>query len=445
MLPYCTRSKQAAVLLAALTILTAASCHALTLLSPTEGQAVRENVKIQIPADVLPDDPETPGFISIHIGEGEEQKFVAAISRSAANETNNTLVFYWNSKASYYESSRPGKLNYFKDGVYPLTIRAHNDEGKTIDSATVEITLKNKVARTNPAPAVHLVNALRFGQMNTYKVHAEVEVYESAAGIDLPILGGLGITADFRIVQRVEDVRPDGEIMMRNRIGDNPFISSGGQKLLLYTDMNNKPQLYRLVTKYGKVIDRNLFSKQARFTIMDVLPVLPTRPVKEGDSWPTGLNIKAEGLTTISEFTGTSMLDSFEWQSGQECAKIISRLNGTMDASFADGKINAAGKADAEVTTYFAYKTGRMVKREISVEIPAIILPGAGEATGISPELAGPLRPEPPMLPNMPYDDGPSPRPGRSPYEPNYSPTTTSQPTVTKGKVRINITLRLEK
>ena len=448
MLHFGTRSTLAIMFLTALTMLAAASCGALTLLSPTEGQAVRENVKIQIPADAVPDDPDIPGFISIHIGEGEEQKFAAAISRRAARETNNTLVFYWNSKAPYYESSKPGKLNYFKDGVYPFTVRAHDDKGRTTDSATVQINLKNKVARTDPAPAVKLVNALRFGQMNTYKVHADIEVFETAAGVDLPILGGLGVSADFRIIQRVEDVRPNGDLMMRYRIGDHAFISSRGRKSLLYTGMKTKPQLYRLITKYGEVIDRNLFSKQAKFTIMDILPVLPTRPVKEGDSWPASLNIKVEGLTTISTFDGTSMLDSFEWQSGQECAKIISRLTGRQDASFVDGKIQTSGeaKANAEVTTYFAYKTGRMVKREIVLEVPATISPGAGDVTGLTPEAtASPTR-RPVMPPTMPYGDEGAPRPARPSYRPTYSDTTlTQQSTVKKGKVRINITIRLEK
>jgi len=441
---------------AALCAILAAPCAALTLISPTEGQVVRENVKIQIPADLVPDDPQTPGFISIYIEEGGANRFVAGIGRREARLSKGVLTFFWNSKASYYDPNRPGKDLYFKDGVYPMTVSIHDEKGKVKDSATVHVSLKNKVARTNPAPGVSLVNKLSFGQSRAYKVHAAADVFESVMGVDMPILGGLGITADFTINESVEDVRPNGDLLMRYRIGDGAFISTMGRKQVLYADMKLKPQLYSLVTRYGTVVNPNLFTKQAKFTMMGVLPVLPNRAVKEGDTWPDQIRIKIEGLTDIVKFDGTASLDSFEWQNGQECAKVISRLTGPLRISLVGGRVLSSGTANAVVTTYFAYKTGKMLGRDIVLDVQASI--AAGTADALSAEGAmdenappGSAMSGPPPAMSGPYGDdeepGYGPRPG-PPQSPMVRPhggfsSRTKEPGGKQGKVKIYVSIRL--
>ena len=80
---------------AVIVLLTAAAAGAFQLIAPTEGQAVRENVKIELPASAVPDD----GFISVLVGDAPDQQFVVALSRDAAKAVGGDLVFYWNSKA----------------------------------------------------------------------------------------------------------------------------------------------------------------------------------------------------------------------------------------------------------------------------------------------------------------------------------------------------------
>ncbi len=450
-------------LAAALVLLAAASCSALTLISPTEGQAVREKVKIQFATDALSGGSGEPEFISIHVGEGDESQFVVAIGRNAAKESDGRLTFYWNSKAPYHASSSPGKENYFKDGIYPLTVDVHDSAGNKMDSATVTINIKNKIPRGSPAPAVKLVNKLSFGQNYIYRVHTEVDIFETVAGLDLRILGGLGMASDFQIIQSVEDVRPNGHLMMRYRIGDSPYKQVQGAKALLYQDMKFKPQLYRLVDKYGTVIKANLFSKQARFTIMDVLPVLPRTPVKEGDSWPDSVSIKIEGLTGISTFEGSSQLDCFEWEQGRECVKIKSRLTGDLPISFGGGRIRGTGRATADVTTYFAYKVGRLIRREMTIDIaPALIdaisiaqdmqtgmsgFSATQDATGFidDPQLV--FQPESPTVrsaspPHVRLLTSPIPGETRPAYGTSAS---TAAPAIKKGKIRLSVVVNLEK
>ncbi len=185
---------------------------------------------------------------------------------------------------------------------------------------------------------------------------------------------------DFKVIQSVEDVQPTGKCLLRCRLGADPSVSSFGTKTLLYTDEEFKPQLYRLVTRYGDVVTANVFKKQAQYSVMDVLPVFPHRAVKEGDSWPDKFALKLEGLTALISMEGASQLDSFEWQDGYQCAKITSHLTANDRVSLNGGRIRGTGKLNLEMTTYFAYQRGILVRREMTLDFPAVMSDDAGEA-----------------------------------------------------------------
>lgn len=348
---------------ALLVVVLSASCGAMTLLSPNEGQNVRENVKIKLAASDVPED----GFIAVYVNTAGNEHFVQAIDAKSAKKAGGALIFAWDSKAPYRDASNARNLQYYKDGSYSLKVEVHDAAGKAVKSATVGVFLKNQVPRSNPAPAVSLVNRLAFGQSNNYGVHTNVQVFDA---VGLPVMGGMGMSSDFRIIQSVEDVRDNGELLLRYTV-DKAVVTSFGKKVKLYDNSEIKPQLYRLINKRGDVLKANMFSKQGKFTIMDVLPVLPSKSVKEGDTWPASFNLKIEGLTRLTKFTGTSMLDSFEWQNGHECAKIISNLAGKTRIGLLDGKISSSGNTvNAQVITYFAYKTGKMITSTINLEFP---------------------------------------------------------------------------
>lgn len=439
----------------AMIVFGAAQCGAFQLLAPTEGQAVREYVKIQVPADAVPEG----GFISLLAGETGAEKFVVAMSRDSAKAANNILTFYWNSKAPYYDPNAkdPTKPIEFKDGRYPLKIQVHDAKGKMTETADVNVEIKNRVPRTNPAPGIALANRLVFGQINNYRIHCDVAVFEMVNGIGLPLFGGMGLSGDMTIIQSVEDARSNGEYLVRLRTDEKTYVSSYGVKSYLYAGQELKPQLYRLLNKYGAVLTANMFAKQAKYRIMDILPVLPSGTKKEGDSWPDTMTLKIDGLTPLIKLKGSAMLDSFEWQDGRECAKITSILSGDIPITLANGKIRGAGPVDAKVTTFFAYKSGMMLKRDIRFTFDASILPGAGDNpnAGDNSPNAG-LMP-PPDAGSMPYGDETDPSYGRSrqpvaPPVPSYGPGTgvgaKANPADTgakKGKVELDIVVRLEK
>lgn len=430
---------------AAMVVLSAACCAGFQLIAPTEGQAVRENVKIQVPADAVADG----GFISVMVGDPGAEKFVVALSRDSAKPVGIDLAFYWNTKASYYDPSDPMKPQYFKDGRYPLKVQIHDAKGVVIDTANVNIVIKNRVPRTNPAPGISLANRLLFGQIDNYHVRCDVSVFEMVNGIGLPMFGGMGLSGDTLIIQSVEDARGGGQFLIRLREDEKTYVASYGVKKYLYADQELKPQLYRLVSTYGEVLTANLFAKQAKYQIMDVLPVLPTQKVKEGDSWPDSMTLKIDGLTPLIKLRGSAMLDAFEWQDGRECAKISSMLSGDIPISLANGKIQGNGPVNAEVSTYFAYKSGAMIRREIRLTFDALILPGANDNSGGDQGSSNSGAMYAPGLGSSPYSDEPE-APGlapprRGPGSQNSGTSGSSDSGGKKGKVELDIVLRLEK
>lgn len=448
--------KLVAIVAAMVAVIAVQSSAAFKLTAPTEGQAVRENVKIQMPASAVPDS----GFISLLVDEAGKSRFVVAIGRDSAQVSGDTLTFYWNSKAPYYDSKDPMKPKYFKDGRYAFTIQVHESAGRAVDSAKVRIELKNRVPRTNPAPGIQLANKLAFGQYNEYRIHSEISVFDVVNGMGLPLLGGLGMSADSKIVQTVEDVRSGGQYLLRYRVDDKTYVAASGYKKLLYAAEAVKPQLYRLMDSRGNVLKANMFAKQARFQIMDILPVLPKGAAKEGDSWPDTMTLKIDGMTGLIRLKGSAMLDSFEWHSGRECAKITSVLMGNAPISLVNGKVRGSGTVAAEVTTYFAYKTGKMLERRIRLTSDAIILPGAGDPMA-SDQAANMAMSAPPGIGDYsedPMGDGPIVAPNRpggyvppntppGPARPNILPSDPSTPDNTnkKGKIEFDIAIRLEK
>lgn len=431
-------SVRSVVFVAAIILLSAVWCGALQLIVPTDGQAVRERVKIQIPLDDVPDD----GFISLFVGEADAEKFVVAISRDSAVSDGKTLTFYWNTKAPYYDSAQPMKPLYFKDGRQQLMVQSHDAKGKAVSSAKLTIVLKNRVDRPNPAPGVTLANNLVFGQVRNYNVKCDVSVFEIVNRIGLPILGGMSLSGNTFLTQSVEDVRPDGNYLIRLRTDEKTYVSSYGAKNYLYAGQELKPQLYRLVNKYGDVAKANMFAKQAKYRIMDILPVLSSGSKKEGDSWPDTVTLKIDGLTPFITLKGSAMLDSFEWEQGRECAKISSIMMSELPVTLANGKIKSTGPLNAEVTTYFAYKTGVMLRRDIRLTFDATITPDALDQAAVEQQ--------PDALPGAglyPYEDEldayqDAPRPG---YRggPSGLPAAPENSTK-KGRVELGIAIRLE-
>jgi hypothetical protein len=164
-------------------------------------------------------------------------------------------------------------------------------------------------------------------------------------------------------------------------------------------------------------------------------------------------DLKIEGITNVIPLKGTSNLDSFEWQNGQECARLISTLSGNASISLNSGRIRSSSqKIDVRADTYFAYKTGKMIKRIITLEFPASISPSASqteaEQTNDMPSNTPPGYSSPTPGSDGFVNDDPD-RPGAPSQYPSSSSgrsgSTGAEPGGKKGIVQITLVITMEK
>lgn len=412
---------------------------AFNIIEPYTGQIVKEKIRIAIPESAIPSE----GYVSLYIyGNNFPEIFAGAFNQRNAVTKNGQVIYYWDSKKPYFDIKDPKAMKTLPDGNYTLRIQIHKSNSTeniadkdTENAATVQFTLKNKIT-TAANFSVSLYNRLDFGQVNTYTITADVSVLDS---VGIPIMQELGLGAKWKVIQSVEDVTPDGLRMIRYRIGDTAYTTINGNQTNLYSGVVNKPQLYRIVDKYGNVSVANLFSKQSNTFINDILPVLPSKKVRLDSTWPDKLTVKVEGLTDKIVLKGDAKLESFEWQDGKPCAKIVSNLGGQGSVVLANGFINGIGSPmSARVTTYIDYKAAKMLLRVIDFEFPCVF------NSSTSPSLTSPNMGGGGVIPGM-EDEGPGPGnyPGNYEGAPQPMPGAGSAPApVKKGtaKVRIVVT-----
>ena len=352
---------------------------ALNLISPTDQQVVREKVDITLAADALPDG----GFVSLYVSPTdkiETDSFSVALSPDEAVRKGSKVTFFWDTKTPFRDELNQKSVILLKDGSYTIRVNVHDRESKIKDYTTIKVVLKNKIVRSSPAPGILLQNKLALAQSDTYDIKAAAQVYNDQAA---PILASLGLSASMGVYQTVEDIWPDGSRLLRYKVSPDTYVTTLGTLRYLYPNAATRPQLYKLVSPAGGVITHNVFARQKMFSVLDILPVLPNRKVKEGDSWNDAMSFKVDGVTEDLDLKGTAVLDSFEWEQGKECAKIISNLSSESQISLLNGRLTSdVGKITAKVTSFFDYKHGKCIKREVLMDYAALIQSGLESGSG---------------------------------------------------------------
>jgi hypothetical protein len=110
-------------------------------------------------------------------------------------------------------------------------------------------------------------------------------------------------------------------------------------------------------------------------------PDLPGKPLKVGDSWPSsyGTDENAGALKMRLDFQNVNTLEGFETVDGMECARISSKITGTISGSGNQMGMDMdfSGTHKGTDLWYFAVKEGIFVKStselttEMSINVPA--------------------------------------------------------------------------
>lgn len=393
---------KAVVLALSLTTIGAQMAGALTLMSPTEGQTVRENIKFVFPSAALPKD----GYVSLNVMNGNDEQLITATEDDSESITasGDQTTFIWNTKSAFFTSADDRTGRFIGDGQHTLRLHIHDVNGNTVDSQIVTVNVKNIIDRPSSEPAILLFYKLPYGQQSLYSVQSRVALFDSS---DNPTYDTLRLSGEFKLSQSVEDVQPDGQRLVRYKVGSNAWLSYFGGRQPIYTQINRPPQVYRLVNKFGRVTDPDVVGgRNKNINVMDILQVLPSTPVKTGDTWPDKMNLKLEGLTDLINLDGTATLTGFEWQDGRECAKIESELKGPGMIRFQGIQSTQDSQITVKSITYFAYNENRAIRRDLDISFPAYIAQGTSlmGPTGVGPGVTGP---GPMMMPGPMGNAGP--------------------------------------
>lgn len=117
-----------------------------------------------------------------------------------------------------------------------------------------------------------------------------------------------------------------------------------------------------------------------------ILPDLPNRPVKIGDTWTEQdtSKVKQGGMDINVNTTSTHTLEAMETIEDIECLKIATESKGTLEGEGQQmgANLNFEGDIEATGTWYFAYKKGLFVKSNSEIFMEGnIVVSGPADMT----------------------------------------------------------------
>jgi len=422
--------------------------QALTIITPTEGQIVRETVKIAIPRSAVP----SGGFMGVTI-DGRFQGSASVPMDPKAN-----VVYYWNTKAPITDPRNETK--WISDGRHEIEVAVYDAQSTIIESAKVTVRVANKVPMTTPSPPIRLYYKYRTGDLTKYSVRVRGDLLDST-GNDL--MGGQSaFSSDYVLGQWVEDVRPNGDALVRYRLMDQPRVTLLGQPVVGSQGQEQQlpPSLYKLVDRFGRTIQTDVVHRGPATAVSDIMVPLPGKPLALGDTWQSSWNLKIEGLTDIIRFASVYQLESLEYEMGRECAKIVGNLTGSnIRLNLLSGQLQTEQGAvlSGKSEVYLAYKAGKIIRAKANFEVNAM-----ADASAIGNLAnAGGSAPAGPIIGQSDEETGPedSASPGAgavappasyNPYGPStYNPygapaPTTGQQTGARTSVKLRITVVME-
>ncbi|MDO8682307.1 MAG: hypothetical protein Q7N50_02335 [Armatimonadota bacterium] len=350
-----------------LAILFVAVCFALAsgsvcaqkLLKPVDGATVREVVRIAITRDAVP----RGGYISVFI----DGRFVGA-GATVSDASPQAVVFAWNSKAQFEDATLSLADRLPKDGNHKLRVQIHEASGMMKEAITSSFVLANKAPRLSPNDKIKLAYRFQTGAASVYRVKIDSQMTSNSGSA---VGGGIPITGEYKVIQTIEDARPDGSALVSYRIDAGGSFAVLGQPAMI-NGGKESGSVYKEVNRYGQVIRRegklqdNVLSRSGRGSIPDILAQLPRTEVKIGDSWKAAEKeeFRIEGVGEIVGLGATSTLEDLEWEKGQVCARIKSVFSGA-GRLVANDKNQTQTRVSGEGIFYVGVKTGKLVKSSV--------------------------------------------------------------------------------
>lgn len=376
-----------------------------TIVRPTDGSKVREQVKIQIPISSLSDGD----YVGIFVG----GKFVEAVAPLPAEERK--------ADDKYFVYVLDTKKRGIPDGPVKLEAVQYSSSGGTPiikERTSIDVNVENSASIPVPEDGFKIRYKFVAGKRYTYKLE-QLVAYSSISDKQKQ-LGGTPSEKELesetlRMEYEVVNNYPNGNGLIRIQ----PLPMPGKDKVFLRTtedpdgqqyDLVDMQPLYMMVNStgreefgsvppYSSTTGANQSISNTLLLAPYPLPILPVKRLQPGDPYSTGFQVGSIDLTKMFEtkslssmIPGDGQLVSVEWEDNHPCAKLVSTLE--LGAKSTEGQKlfnRANGDVSAqkiEETIYFALDLGMVIKmvRNMTVDIKGTVVEtGGGPGTGGTP------------------------------------------------------------
>ncbi|MCS7064749.1 MAG: hypothetical protein NZL85_00595 [Fimbriimonadales bacterium] len=356
-----------------------------TIVRPVDGARVREKVQVRVPLRSVPSD----GFIGVSV----DGKFIEAVAPAAlrTDKEKGHLIYEWDTKARNIPDGRH---------TIELTLYGGGNERRVLARSSVNVTVENKIKV--PADGIRLQYKWVSGRNFRYRVHAIAKDQTELKDTGLSPEETLLLDVKFGVDLYTHDFTPPLALIAWMPVAP-ALILEGGQYRVI-TGENMAP-VYQEIETTGRVRyqeSRLGESQQYEFYYVTAgdLPELPPKKVKEGFRW-TMTFVQYDPLEAgeggdpkvAARFPIPARIESFEWERGYKCAKIVCEFRGNLPGRFDLGEFRLE-KPTVKVkrVIYFAYDIGQVVRMTTSIEFETTLREQIGGSGGMG-GFGGPFGP----------------------------------------------------
>ncbi|MDR3709824.1 MAG: hypothetical protein P4L33_16130 [Capsulimonadaceae bacterium] len=318
----------------------------LQFISPLDGATIRETIPVRLPrADYPP-----TGYLTITI----DGNFIQA---TALPDTGD-VAYLWDTKGSYALPNNPDQRVFITDGDHTIMVKVFNRDNTILGTAVAKVRVANTIPELKDG--VKLVYRWQSSPDLRYHRTSSIEMVNSNPGVAADPVQ----KSDVQFRRMVEDSE-GGEFLIRDMVQDNGIVITKGAAAYVQTAYALKGRL-RTVNATGATVKESRPINPGGSHFGFSVPSFPPRRIQVGDSWQstieTSLQWACEHPTRLK---GSAHLDSFEWQDGYPCAKIVETYSGLADYSI-DAATNDVPPVTGTTvqltrTVWFAYTSGRLI------------------------------------------------------------------------------------
>jgi hypothetical protein len=324
-----------------------------TIMSPTDGATVREVVEIAVSRGDLP----KGGFAAMWIdGHG--------VVAEAVDDDAKAFTFQWDPKEPLIAPELPTKKQAIDDGEHSIKVVGYTATGAKFDESDVKVRVQNKIHR-DLGSGIALKLAFKIDQSSQYEQDSLGRFTEADGTQKWPLLQLQPLTTKRRWTHSVADiVSPDSCVLWRKFDKDGSAVGFGYQKLL--GENNRISYIYQETDNWTKPTARSRAIGEVGF---DGWISYPDTRVLPGDKWRSKVRILVdeEGDKAIENAKAVSVFEGLEWESGIECAKIVTQVSwdtggATLTFPSSPDYTMDIDRISGTITSYASLRTSRLVK-----------------------------------------------------------------------------------